>query len=194
MSPIEQKQIGHVKVLIERFFDGITTNEEEKELYLFFSEEDIPAELMLYKSLFTYFETNLEQEYCDINTTPLPPLFRLRRRLSMKSKVRSRLLINGAAAILFIFFSVSAYHIIGNNSRNFDPYEGSFIVKNGVKITDLNQIRPELEATMERVLYKENKAEIEFLRMEYEQQSKYLNFINSFPEGPAREEVMISFQ
>jgi len=186
MKPIEQEQITHIEELIERFFEGVTSNEEESELSLFFSEEMIPPELLPYKPIFTYFETRLEQE-----CRHLSPMFLISDRMV---RLRRRLLLSGAAACLLIFLSIAALRFIGNGNDNFDPYEGSFIVKNGVKITDLNQIRPELEATMERVLYKEHKAELEFLQMEYEQQSKYVNLINSFPEGPIRQEVMMSFQ
>jgi len=203
----KQNKIEHLKVLINRFFDGDTSNEEERELSILLSEEELPPELMSYKSLFAYFETDLEQELCKIKTSSdisdsefieitkiSHKEVKLRRRLFSNPGMRKRLLFSGVAALLFVFLSVTAYHIIADNSNDFDPYEGSFIVKNGVKITDLSQIRPELEATMEQVLYKEQQAEIEFLRMEYEQQSKYLDFINSFPKGPAREEVIKTFE
>ena len=209
MSMTEHAKIEYIKILLESFFEGATSNKEEGELFEFFAKGEVPPELMPYKSLFAYFETDLEQEFhkikpdtiisdpgvIDLLSTPLPGRrIRLRRNIPMKSGIRRRFLLNGAAALLLIFLSVTAYHIIDNNDADFDPYEGSFIVKNGVKITDLNQIRPELEATMEQVLYKEHKAEIEFLLMEYEQQSKYIDFVNSFPEGPAREEVIRTFR
>jgi hypothetical protein len=204
---MEQSKIECLKALIDRFFEGVTTNEEERELSILLSEKDLPQELIRYRSLFAYFENELEQELCkvksstDISDSEFIEItkasykeIKLHRRLSINHRIGRRLLLTGTAALLLIFLSVSAYHIIANNSDDFDPYEGSFIVKNGVKITDLSQIRPELEATMEHVLYKEQKAELEFLLMEYEQQSKYINFINSFPEGPAREEVIKTFE
>ena len=199
---MERNNIEQIEKLLERFFAGVTSNEEERELSHFFSEEEIPDELMPYKSLFAYLDTELEQEFLQLESEALlseaevaglsteeEPLAKIKLHRPKKRGVRlQRLLIGSAAALLLIFMCVASYNVISRN--NFDPYEGSFIIRDGVKITDLNRIRPELEATMERVLYKEHKAEIEYLQMEYEQQAKYMDFINSFPEGPVREEII----
>lgn len=42
----------HIKKLLSEFYDGITTNEQEKELYEYFSKTDIPAELMDDRKIF----------------------------------------------------------------------------------------------------------------------------------------------
>ena len=208
MELTEQNQIKRIEELLERFFDGSTSNEQEQELSLFFSGNAIPQHLISYKPLFAYFNTELEQELLCIDSESveldmkqydmaenesLSYRINLRRRLPSKTGALRRLLTSCVAALFLVFICVTSYNIISSNNT-FDPYEGSFIIRDGVKITDLSQIRPELEATMNRVLYKEQRAEREFLQMEYDLSSKYLDFIRSFPEGPIREEVMMSFQ
>lgn len=42
----------HIKKLLSDFYDGNTTNEQEKELYEFFSKGNVPAELMDDKKIF----------------------------------------------------------------------------------------------------------------------------------------------
>ena len=48
-----------VKRLMERFFDGATSNAEERELYAYFRRPDLPAEWLAYRDLFAYFEQGL---------------------------------------------------------------------------------------------------------------------------------------
>ena len=200
MELTEQNQIRHIEELLERFFDGSTSNEEERELTMFFSGDTVPEQLVSYNSLFAYFKTDLEQDLLRIDSEATEsyiiesiPEISSRQRFSGKGGFLRQLLTGSAAALFLCFICITAYNIIDRNN-DVDPFEGSFIIRNGVKITDLNQIRPELELTLNRVLYKEQQAEIEFLQMEYEVSAKYIDFIRSFPEGPIRDEVIMSFQ
>ena len=198
MKPSEQNYTKHIEELIELFFEGATSLEEEKELYIFFSSDTVPQELTQYKQLFTYFESELKQELqaeFHYQETESIPKIKLRSRLPKRTRLLRRLVISSSAALLLIFISVVSYKIASKtNSDSFEPYEGSFIIRDGVRITDINKIRPELEEAMKQALYTEHRHEIEFLQMEYERQNKYINFINSFPEGPEREAVMKTLQ
>jgi hypothetical protein len=127
----------YIEELLERFFDGETSNEEERELYRFFAQGDIPAHLRRYKPVFDYFENGLEKEIHQ------RPRHRLRRAVGMVAS----LLILLTAGLLFM-----------KKANAFDPYEGSYIVHNGVRITDINLIRPELEATLRQALLQEAEA------------------------------------
>ncbi|MEZ4980653.1 MAG: hypothetical protein R2769_03515 [Saprospiraceae bacterium] len=49
-----------ITALLEKYFEGQTSLEEEKQLRDFFSKENIPEHLLPYKGLFNYFE--VEQE------------------------------------------------------------------------------------------------------------------------------------
>ena len=229
---MKQDQIKRIEELMDRFFEGATSSQEERELFLFFSGDVIPQELAPYKPLFAYFKTDLQKELSFLakeETDVLPseltefqaegslfedypeggtdnndfgnqsvesvPKIKLRSRLPKRTGLLRRLVMSGAAALLLIFIGVVSHKIASEtDNSDFDPYEGSFIIRGGVKITDVNQIRPELEATMKQVLYKEHRAELEFLQVELDHQSKYVNLINSFPEGPEREAVIKTLQ
>ena len=52
----------YIENLLERFFEGETTNTEEQELYAFFARPDLPEHLNDYKPVFGYFETGIARE------------------------------------------------------------------------------------------------------------------------------------
>ena len=232
MELMKQDQIKRIEELMDRFFEGASSSEEEKELYLFFSNDAVPQDLVQYRQLFAYFESGLEQDILQTaeataeilssetieflaettlfedypegdtdnnnsgnQSVESVPKIKLRSRLPKRTGLLRRLVMSGAAALLLIFIGVVSHKIASEtDNSDFDPYEGSFIIRGGIKITDVNQIRPELEATMKQVLYKEHRAELEFLQVELEHQNKYINLINSFPEGPEREAVIKTLQ
>jgi hypothetical protein len=121
-----------IEELINRFFEGLTSNQEEKELYAFFAQEAIPESLQKYKPIFAYFESGMQTE------NPIHPK---RKRIWIWTSV---------AAALLILIGLRIYHPKENHSP-FDPYEGSYIIRKGVKIIDPEIIRPEIERSLYRV-------------------------------------------
>jgi uncharacterized membrane protein YvbJ len=139
-----EKENKDIETLLERFFEGQTSNEEERRLYLFFRREKLPDELAQYKEIVTYFESGLADEL----DAP--------KNVKMLKEVRKkRWLVWGSIAASFLILLSSTFFIF----RNTDPYEGSYIVRNGVRITDLNLIRPELEAAIQKSLLIEQEAD-----------------------------------
>jgi hypothetical protein len=59
----------NIDSLINKYFEGATTSEEERYLRRFFAEEPIPDHLKVYRPLFAYFEQEIEQ----IRTINQPP-------------------------------------------------------------------------------------------------------------------------
>jgi hypothetical protein len=49
-----------IEQLIERYFDGLTTSEEEATLRRFFMSDEVPETLRIYKPLFVYFDTEIK--------------------------------------------------------------------------------------------------------------------------------------
>jgi hypothetical protein len=142
----------YIEELLERFFDGETSNEEERTLYHFFAREDIPLHLRRYRPVFGYFANELEKEINQLPKASAEPPEPLRhatpkRRLRRAVGMVASLLILATAGLLFL-----------KKANAFDPYEGSSIVRNGVRITDISVIRPELEATVCKALLQEEKA------------------------------------
>jgi hypothetical protein len=151
-----------IEELIDRFFEGLTSNREEKELYAFFAQENIPEYLRMYKPVFAYFETGVRDEKT-IDFTP--------KASSQPKKKRIWIWISVAASLLLII-GLRIFH--PEDKEHFNPYEGSYIIRKGVKITDPEIIRPEIEWSLYRVsMQKEISARLsdqfEYQELMYEQ-------------------------
>lgn len=48
--------------LLDKYFEGETSNEEEKLIRRYFSEEKIPENLLCYKPMFAYFDKEIDKE------------------------------------------------------------------------------------------------------------------------------------
>jgi hypothetical protein len=141
-----EKEYKHIEELLERFFEGETSNGEERILYQYFTQEDVPEHLRRYKRVFAYFETGIAGEI----EQPAPVV-------ALPQRKSRRVIWAGIAASFLILLASSLFFIQKNAS--FDPYEGSYIIRNGERITDINRIRPELEATVQYVLQQQEKSD-----------------------------------
>ena len=56
---MKTEEYKSIEDLLDRFFEGQTSNEEERVLYEFFARPDIPAHLERYREVFGYFESAL---------------------------------------------------------------------------------------------------------------------------------------
>jgi len=131
-----------INELLERFFEGLTSVNEERELYRFFKQSAIPEEFVRYKPVMHYFEDGIIKEM------DKPAHLSFKRRWLMWGSV--------AASFLLILFASLFYF---QKEESADPFEGSYIIRNGVRITDLNLIRPVLEATIQQALLQEQETD-----------------------------------
>jgi len=135
-----------IEELIERFFEGQTSNEEERELYDFFSDEKVPERLLPYRQVFAYFETGIK-EGVNHQTTEWKNIQSFRKKeITIWASI---------AASVLILISFGIYHF--TREKEFNPYEGSYIIRNGVKITDPKIVNPEIEKTLLFVQEREEK-------------------------------------
>jgi hypothetical protein len=88
-----------------------------------------------------------------------------------------------AASFLLILFS-SIYLLTTNESA--DPYAGSYIIRNGVRITDLNLIKPELEAAIQKSLLIEQEADRLIERLTAVDDSQELQIMQQLQEHNQR--------
>jgi len=150
-----KEELIQIKILLERFFEGQTNNDEEQTLYDFFRRDDLPDEWMRYKPVMKYFESGLADEIGDtVQTDELPQ----RPVMQVLTSVRKHWITwcSVAASILLILFT-SLY--LFADREPVDPYAGSYIIRNGVRITDLDLIRPELEAAVQKGLMMEQETD-----------------------------------
>ena len=204
----------HIEPLLERFFEGLTSNEEEQKLYEFFAGCDVPEHLLRYKKVFTYFDIDLNSElHMDEATSEVDDeafdendiMFAedLEKELFepeapvRKIQYGKWMLWAGVAASLLILILLNPF---GFGNKPFDPYEGSYIVRNGVRITDPETIRPELEATIQQVMQQQQAAESLSAKLIKEDsryidadmiiQEYYESILEGFENESVRNEVM----
>ena len=151
-----------IEELIERFFDGQTSNEEERNLYAFFSSKNVPEHLLPYRPVFAYFETGIKEE-------PEHREIVLKTKQSFWKKKIS--IWMSVAASLLILISLGIYHFA--REKNFNPYEGSYIIRNGVKITDPKIVNPEIEKTLYLVQQQEQERDLLLQRLQQNQENPY---------------------
>ncbi|MDR3269074.1 MAG: hypothetical protein LBT83_08415 [Tannerella sp.] len=148
---------------MNRFFEGQTSREEEDELYRFFAQEELPAHLQPYKDLFRYFGQEMAAGWPTGKEIPL----RRKNRRTLWTGIAAALL---AAALSSLFFM--------EKTNAVNDYEGSYLIRNGVRITDPDLIRPELEATLNQVRQIQQETDL----LERQLQCRYEEIISRFPD------------
>ena len=118
---------------MQRFFEGESSNEEERELYALFSSESLPEHLLPYRPIFAYFETGIKDE---------PK----HQKIVHKSKPLNKRIWVGIAASLLLFTPLLIYHYTRQNDLAL--FEGSYLIINGVKITDPRIVVPEAKKSL----------------------------------------------
>lgn len=142
----------YIENLLERFFEGETSNAKEQELYAFFARPDLPEHLRGYKPVFGYFETGIAGEV-EEGRNPSKPVRKkpfLKRWLWMGMAV-------AASLLLFLFLNKGD----GGKDDEFNPYAGSYIIRGGVK----TEIPEEVARKLDRVIREIEKKQYEKERL-----------------------------
>ena len=132
-----------IRQLIKRFIDGATSNAEEQTLYDYF-RGDVADDLKVYQEMFQWYADGMPEQRRS---------HRMWKRLAV------------AAALVGVLAGGVAYYEQQRMDDLLLRYEGSYIVRNGEKITDLKRILPELQRT-------EAEAERKMLHIEQLQEGK----------------------
>ena len=117
-----------IQQLIEQFLNGETTNAEEQTLYDYFASDDVAESLRQYQEMFRWYADGM------------PAISRYKR-----TYVRTILAI-AASLLLLVGVGLGYWHYL-QQQEEYAVYEGSYIVRDGKKITDIRKILPELKAT-----------------------------------------------
>lgn len=119
------------KALIKRFFDGDTSIKEEQMLYAYFATGKAQSDLQQYAPMFGWYANNLNEAH-----TAQPSRHWMRW---------------AAAAVTIGIIGTVAIKLIDRqpkvDSALAEMYAGSYIIRNGEKITDINEILPEILET-----------------------------------------------
>lgn len=179
-----------IEDLLERFFEGQTSNEEERVLYDFFAGPDVPFHLRRYKEVFGYFESGICLDFIEQPERSLPV-----KKSSDKRRFGWAIATCAAAALLLLLLNT----FFTNRRDSFNPYEGSYIVRSGVVITDTKKIEAELEATYRASVVMERNADrllkradcLDDLsdRLNRELEKEYGELLRKIPDDKVRREV-----
>lgn len=128
------KDYNDIKLLVNRFFEGETSLEEEKKLYAFFSSHtQLPEELESYRDMFAGFNA------ISFDTdTVAAPVHHHRLRYMLSGIAATLLLCIG----IFVAIDIHKDAVLSNN------YGGSYMIVNGERIEDLSLIKPEIEKAL----------------------------------------------
>lgn len=128
------KDYNDIKLLVNRFFEGETSLEEEKKLYAFFSSHtQLPEELESYRDMFAGFDA------ISFDTDTVAAPVRHHRLRYMFSGIAATLLL---CIGIFVAIDIHKDAVLSNN------YGGSYMIVNGERIEDLSLIKPEIEKAL----------------------------------------------
>jgi len=125
--------MNNIKILIEKYFEGLTSLDEEQKLRDYFQQENVPQEWEMYKSLFQYFNSEREANNVIARTT---------NRFSFLLRWGSI----AAAACLLLFISLRLFL---NTGRTLPETSQAYI--DGIKYTDIELIRIEALKSLENL-------------------------------------------
>lgn len=134
--------MNNIEQLLERYFEGYTSTEEERQLRRFFTSGDIPKNLMMYKPLFVYFEneskkektiteerSNIRTEESDLSVTD-------KRNASPGNRRNLILWLSGAAACAALLIGVFFF----TPQQQKCPGSGNYVIIDGRCYTDTETI------------------------------------------------------
>ena len=137
---MQMNEYKYIEDLLERFFEGETSNAEEQELYQFFARPDLPEHLKPYQPVFGYFETGIVREVSGTETV----------KPARKAPFVKRYLFAGiaiAASLLLLF-------VLNNRTDkaedDFNPYAGSYIIRNGVRTEIPEEVAREIDKVVQQ--------------------------------------------
>ena len=121
-----------IEQLIERYFEGLTTSEEETTLRHFFTSDEVPEKMKMYKPLFVYFETEIKAV----------------KPSALRRKKSYVFWLSGVAACAAILIG----SFIFNMQQTECPLDGNYVMIDGRCYTDETIIRFATKSSMQSIL------------------------------------------
>lgn len=128
---MNSKKTKEIERLVERFFDGETTTEEEARLYKVFRRKRLPDSLERMRPVMEAFSSMSEEKP---------------QRAKTVSIVRRALM--GAAAMLALIVGIAIYSNYHEEQSLARIYGGSYVIENGRRIDDLSAIQDDIEQAL----------------------------------------------
>lgn len=139
----------HIYDLVEKFLEGRTSNAEERELYAWFRENEVPAEWQELKAMFEWYEAGMPEinnAHSDqLSEQPTPVT---QHTATSRPRRRVRIWLTGTA--ITAAASIAALFWLTPTTPTIDIYEGSYIIEAGVMCDNSESIRQDIEELLMR--------------------------------------------
>ncbi len=138
----------NVEELIDKYFEGETTCEEEKQLRHFFTQGIVPEHLQVYRPLFGF----LEIENHLYHGSPTPDLTTHTMTVTKDRSMRRRVLyiLSGVAAGLILLLGIAGIHRHWGNSPD------TYVIIDGKQYSDPELARQQALAAFQNVSLSED--------------------------------------
>lgn len=138
----------HIRELIDKYFDGYTSKEEEKLLHHYFAQGDISPELLPYQTFFVSMGSvstipafSKEDELDFSDDTPTREGYTDHQKMrNTKNFIHMGIILAGVAASLLLLFMLIKPQKPAN-----------YVMINGVKFTDKEIVNDALETSFENI-------------------------------------------
>lgn len=147
-----EKKHTETLLLLEKFFNGMSSLQEERRLYTLFMEKELPEDLEPYRETIQWFANSLNEKPAKKAKAPVMKWIKIATGVA-------------AAAVIGVisYSAVCRYH---HQKLIEETYAGSFISRNGVKTTDLSIVLPEIERVESLAEETDRKYEMQIAQME----------------------------
>ena len=139
----------HIYDLVDKFLEGRTSNAEERELYAWFRENEVPAEWQELKAMFEWYEAGMPEinnaHSGQLSEQPTPIT---QHTATSRPRRRVRMWLTGAA--ITAAASIAALLWLTPTPPTIDIYEGSYIIEAGVMCDNSESIRQDIEELLMR--------------------------------------------
>lgn len=133
-----------IAILVDKFLDGKTTNQEEQMLYDWFSANDVSEEWQPLKEMFAWYADGMPEKREEQKMAKRPQ----KRGVSLRPRRVIRWISVGVSIAAMV--AVVLIATLRPRQSEFNIYEGSYIVESGVRNDDIASIESEIEAMLKR--------------------------------------------
>lgn len=131
-----------IEELLNKYFEGETTCEEERELRRFFTEGLVPEHLQMYRPMFAFFEAE-HTEYVQASASVQP------KKKKRTFRYYLTYTLGTVAATILLVVGVSGVY------RHLSPASASYVIIDGKQYTDADLIREQAKAAFRDVSFSE---------------------------------------
>lgn len=143
-NPLIDINDNNISQWVERFLDGETTCAEEQELYRYFSNRDLPADMEQYREMFAWYRSlGAGNDETLLESTTGTADKGIKARL-LRISPWQWISVAASIAVLIAIGFIFRHSGVSDLSEEYMAYEGSYIIRDGKKITDLNIVVPEI--------------------------------------------------